>query len=100
VRATDRDDAQTRLSTYGTLAPGRPNHHHLAGLPGRWLTGHVHGTLTEAGWGADLGYPGITLHPHGDPSCRSLRSVLAGDALAVISSERPGGAARRLSAGL
>ena len=47
------DDAQTRLATYGTLAPGRPNHHQLADLRGHWQT--------DQGWGAALGYPGLLL---------------------------------------
>ena len=50
-----------RLAVYGTLGPGRPNHHHLADLAGEWTTGVVHGRLIEAGWGAGLGYPGIVL---------------------------------------
>jgi gamma-glutamylcyclotransferase (GGCT)/AIG2-like uncharacterized protein YtfP len=57
--------AEQRLATYGTLAPGRPNHAQLAGLPGRWLTGHVRGTLTNAGWGAALGYPALILDAAG-----------------------------------
>ena len=58
-------DAQHRLVTYGTLAPGRPNHHQLDGLVGRWLRGQVHGTLYEEGWGASLGYPALVLDPDG-----------------------------------
>ena len=54
-----------RLATYGTLAPGRPNHHQLDGLEGRWLKGHVNGLLVDAGWGATLGYPAIRLDPDG-----------------------------------
>jgi gamma-glutamylcyclotransferase (GGCT)/AIG2-like uncharacterized protein YtfP len=54
-----------RLATYGSLAPGRPNHHHVAGLRGRWFTGEVHGRLVEAGWGASLGYPALVLDPRG-----------------------------------
>ena len=50
-----------RLATYGTLAPGRPNHHQLDGLQGRWLNGHVDGMLVDAGWGASLGYPALVL---------------------------------------
>jgi len=53
------------LATYGTLAPGRPNHHVLDGLEGRWLEGHVYGTLVDAGWGASLGYPALILDPDG-----------------------------------
>jgi gamma-glutamylcyclotransferase (GGCT)/AIG2-like uncharacterized protein YtfP len=56
-------DATFRLATYGTLAPGKPNHHQLAGLEGVWLRGVVHGRLFESGWGAALGYPGLILDP-------------------------------------
>jgi gamma-glutamylcyclotransferase (GGCT)/AIG2-like uncharacterized protein YtfP len=54
-----------RLATYGTLAPGRPNHDQLDGLDGRWLEGYVDGALVEAGWGASLGYPALVLDPSG-----------------------------------
>lgn len=57
--------ADQRLATYGTLAPGRPNHAQLAGLSGRWLIGHVRGALVESGWGAALGYPGLILDADG-----------------------------------
>lgn len=50
-----------RLATYGTLAPGRPNHHQLDGLEGRWFEGRVYGTLVDAGWGATFGYPALIL---------------------------------------
>jgi hypothetical protein len=58
-------DKQHRLATYGSLAPGRPNHHHLDGLDGRWFQGHVRGRLIEAGWGSALGYPALILDPAG-----------------------------------
>lgn len=58
-------DLRHRLVTYGTLAPGRPNHHQLDGLEGRWLLGHVHGTLLASGWGAALGYPALIADPDG-----------------------------------
>ena len=58
-------DAACRLATYGTLAPGRINHHELDGVPGRWFSGHVHGQLVEEGWGATLGFPALTLDPDG-----------------------------------
>jgi gamma-glutamylcyclotransferase (GGCT)/AIG2-like uncharacterized protein YtfP len=41
--------ADMRLATYGTLAPGRVNHHQLAGLDGHWRQGTVKGTLVDAG---------------------------------------------------
>ena len=56
---------EMRLATYGSLAPGRPNHGHLGEVPGRWLAGHVRGSLVEAGWGAEIGYPGLVLDPDG-----------------------------------
>lgn len=58
--------ANNRLATYGTLAPGRLNNHELAGLKGTWFEGTIKGTLIEAGWGADLGYPGLILDSSGD----------------------------------
>ncbi|HEY4332624.1 MAG TPA: gamma-glutamylcyclotransferase family protein [Ilumatobacteraceae bacterium] len=58
-------DAGCRLATYGSLAPGQANHHHLAGLDGRWLEGTVRGELHPAGWGAAIGFPGITLNEDG-----------------------------------
>jgi gamma-glutamylcyclotransferase (GGCT)/AIG2-like uncharacterized protein YtfP len=61
----DVDPALHRLATYGSLAPGRSNHHQLDGLEGRWLAGRVNGTLVAAGWGAGLGYPALTLDPDG-----------------------------------
>jgi len=58
-------DEGHRLATYGSLAPGRPNHVHVAGLRGRWFPGQVRGRLVEAGWGFALGYPGMILDPDG-----------------------------------
>lgn len=59
-------DPAHALATYGTLAPGRVNHGQVSGLNGRWCTGYVLGHLQEAGWGADLGYPGLRLAADGD----------------------------------
>ena len=58
-------NAECRLVAYGTLAPGRPNHHQLNGLNGRWLEGGVRGALVQQGWGAALGYPALILDPDG-----------------------------------
>jgi gamma-glutamylcyclotransferase (GGCT)/AIG2-like uncharacterized protein YtfP len=55
----------TRLATYGSLAPGRANHLQLAGLKGQWFKAIVRGDLIQAGWGADLGFPGLVLDPTG-----------------------------------
>ena len=55
-----------RLFVYGTLAPGRPNEHVLADIPGEWEPATVTGRLRQAGWGAAIGYPGIVLDEHGE----------------------------------
>ncbi|MEO5821673.1 MAG: gamma-glutamylcyclotransferase family protein [Vicinamibacteraceae bacterium] len=54
-----------RLFVYGTLAPGRPNAHVLASVPGEWEPARVTGTLVPEGWGAAAGYPGIILDGDG-----------------------------------
>jgi gamma-glutamylcyclotransferase (GGCT)/AIG2-like uncharacterized protein YtfP len=54
-----------RLFVYGTLAPGRPNEHVLANVPGEWEPATVIGTLLPEGWGAAAGYPGIVLDERG-----------------------------------
>ncbi|MEO1658528.1 MAG: gamma-glutamylcyclotransferase family protein [Pseudomonadota bacterium] len=56
----------TRLATYGTLAPGQVNERVLAQLEGRWLRGVVRGRLIEAGWGAEHGCPGMRPDANGD----------------------------------
>jgi len=45
------------LAVYGTLAPGRPNHHVVAPLGGAWTSGFLVGDLSDDGWGTTLGYP-------------------------------------------
>jgi gamma-glutamylcyclotransferase (GGCT)/AIG2-like uncharacterized protein YtfP len=65
-RADPKSEASTCLATYGTLAPGRVNQGQLASLNGTWSKGTVRGHLVEAGWGAELGYPGLVLDPSGD----------------------------------
>jgi gamma-glutamylcyclotransferase (GGCT)/AIG2-like uncharacterized protein YtfP len=57
---------ESRLATYGTLAPGRQNHGVVSDLPGRWLVGRVRGSLVEDGWGAALGYPALVPDPDGE----------------------------------
>ncbi|MEL6319316.1 MAG: gamma-glutamylcyclotransferase [Cyanobacteria bacterium J06626_14] len=55
-----------RLFVYGTLAPGRPNAHVLEEIGGSWQSASVWGRLHQAGWGAELGYPGMTLDEAGE----------------------------------
>ena len=60
------DENVPRLAVYGSLAPGRPNHGQLAGIPGRWFAGIVQGHLHAAGWGSALGFPGLVLGENGE----------------------------------
>jgi gamma-glutamylcyclotransferase (GGCT)/AIG2-like uncharacterized protein YtfP len=53
------------LATYGSLSPGRVNHHQLAGLNGHWSQGVVRGRLVDGGWGSAIGFPGLILDPQG-----------------------------------
>lgn len=55
-----------RLFVYGSLAPGRPNEHILAAVPGSWAPASVSGRLREEGWGAALGFPGLDLDEQGE----------------------------------
>ena len=54
-----------RLAVYGTLAPGRSNHHVVAPYGGTWTRGRVRGDLVEAGWGAAVGYPALRMRADG-----------------------------------
>src|SRR5918994_2323087 len=54
------------LAVYGTLAPGRPNHHVLAPLGGEWTDGLIERHLIPLGWGAALGFPGFRPRVGGD----------------------------------
>lgn len=56
-----------RLATYGTLAPGRHNHHQLATLSGQWCEGSVRGRLVQQGWGAAQGFPALLADAAGPP---------------------------------
>ncbi len=56
-RRAARFGGNRKLAVYGTLAPGRPNHHVVAPLGGGWTDGIVEGDLSAEGWGATLGYP-------------------------------------------
>jgi gamma-glutamylcyclotransferase (GGCT)/AIG2-like uncharacterized protein YtfP len=68
------------LAVYGTLAPGRSNHHVVAPLGGEWTDGVVEGDLFPVGWGATLGYPAF--RPRGGGPAVAVK-VLAAPALAA-----------------
>jgi gamma-glutamylcyclotransferase (GGCT)/AIG2-like uncharacterized protein YtfP len=57
------DHVEFRLAVYGSLAPGKPNHHQLESLEGSWEEGIVRGHLDPAGWGQAMGFPGIRWDP-------------------------------------
>jgi len=75
-----RFSAHHRLAVYGSLAPGRSNHHQLQDLRGEWHPGcSVRGELADRGWSAGVGYP-------------TLRWSASGPAVAVdvfVSEELP-----------
>ncbi|MEO0423888.1 MAG: gamma-glutamylcyclotransferase family protein [Pseudomonadota bacterium] len=48
-----------RLFVYGTLAPGRRNHHVVSDIPGDWEVASMCGDLVDEGWGAAMGCPAI-----------------------------------------
>lgn len=53
------------LIVYGSLAPGQPNFHEVSSIKGEWLNGQIHGYVKEIGWGANIGYPGLSWDPNG-----------------------------------
>ncbi len=53
------------MAVYGTLAPGRSNHHQVSDLGGEWVAGTVRGRLVSEGWGVQMGYPGLVLDSEG-----------------------------------
>ncbi|MGD1927746.1 MAG: gamma-glutamylcyclotransferase [Leptolyngbyaceae cyanobacterium] len=55
-----------KLFVYGTLGPGRPNEHIMLKIGGTWTEASVTGELHHEGWGAAMGYPGITLDETGE----------------------------------
>lgn len=60
------------LAVNGSLQPGGPNEPVLSDLPGTWTKGFIRGNLEQAGWGAQVGYPGIQLSGDGDQAAVQL----------------------------
>ncbi|MCI0445620.1 gamma-glutamylcyclotransferase [bacterium] len=54
------------LVVYGTLAPGRVNHHIVEHIAGIWKSDvYVEGEFVGSGWAVELGYPMIRWKPGG-----------------------------------
>lgn len=53
------DFPSRRLAVYGSLAPGKKNHHVIAGMEGSWRKAVLRGSLLNEGWGAGEGFPGF-----------------------------------------
>lgn len=64
-RLDDHFRTRQTLAVYGTLAPGKSNHHVVAPLGGAWTDGVVEGDLHPVGWGATLGFPAFLPRPGG-----------------------------------
>lgn len=65
---SSRLGADRRLAVYGSLAPGRSNHHQLQDLRGEWHSGlSVTGDLIDRGWAAGIGYPALRWSRTGPP---------------------------------
>ena len=47
------------LFVYGTLAPGKSNHHIMTPILGTWQQAAVKGVMDEAGFGLTGGYPAL-----------------------------------------
>ena len=60
------DAPDTRLAVYGSLAPGEVNHQVITDIPGAWREGVVRGSIRQEGWGALVGFPGMTWRPHSE----------------------------------
>lgn len=59
-------DPSELLVVYGTLAPGRSNHHVISDVGGTWRDVFVRGHLHSSGWGTTSGYPGLIPDPDGE----------------------------------
>ncbi len=55
-----------KLFVYGTLGPGRPNEHILKKIGGSFEEASIIGLLHDEGWGAEMGYPGLTIDVKGE----------------------------------
>ena len=59
--------ASVKLAIYGTLAPGKVNHYHIADLGGTWSEAAVRGRLGRVPCGIHQGLPAMALDPAAAP---------------------------------
>jgi gamma-glutamylcyclotransferase (GGCT)/AIG2-like uncharacterized protein YtfP len=64
---TEYNFAHTRLASYGTLAPGKINHHQLDGLEGNWTSGTIRGRLVTVDRGVHKGLIGLVIDEGAEP---------------------------------
>ena len=58
---------ERRLAAYGSLLPGKENHHHVSVLVGEWIDGEVEGILHIPRWAAKKRFPGLVWDSSGSP---------------------------------
>lgn len=58
-------DTKKTLAVYGSLMPGKENHHVVAHIAGFWHTGYIKGYFEDGGWSMGTGYPSIIWDPAG-----------------------------------
>ena len=74
---------QNIFIVYGTLGPGRPNHHKIEHIKGRWSKVTIKGKLEAKGWGADLGYYGYVKASFGEEQQEISAFILFSDELTL-----------------
>ena len=57
---------ECRLVAYGTLIPGRSNHHIIADIDGTWTEVVLRGQLGESEWRGQEGLPAFVSNPAGE----------------------------------
>lgn len=65
VLLEQRFNCSEKLAVYGTLAPGKVNHHQIADLGGDWRDAALRGELGQVPEGVHQGLPGLRLDPAG-----------------------------------
>ncbi|KAH8194426.1 hypothetical protein TruAng_011409 [Truncatella angustata] len=66
TKADQLYQANHSFAVYGTLGPGKPNHHHISDIKGTWTDDAVTGKLVQSGWGAAMGFPALLWSQQGD----------------------------------